>query len=94
MGGATPCGWDDFTTDTTSAQPTGKWVGETEYGDDHFVCNPGQLRPGGREFSAFCKSVYAPAYGFTAVLFDVDLDGRTFGSLPGLAGGAGSPGRA
>ena len=28
LSGRTPCGWDDFTTDTTSAQPTGKWVGE------------------------------------------------------------------
>ncbi len=42
LSGATPCGWDDFTTDKTAAQPNGKWVGDAEYGDDHYVCNPGQ----------------------------------------------------
>ena len=32
VSGATPCGYDDFTTQTTANQPTGKWVGEDEYG--------------------------------------------------------------
>ncbi len=27
LSGATPCGWDDFSTDRTAGQPTGKWVG-------------------------------------------------------------------
>ena len=49
VGGATPCGWDDFTTDTTANQPTGKWVGEIEYGDDHFVCNPARACAGPKE---------------------------------------------
>ena len=84
LGGATPCGWDDFTTDVTSEQPTGKWVGEAEYTDDGYVCAPGRTcAPAAREFSTFCKSVYAPPGGFTAVLFDADLDGRTFDACPG-----------
>ena len=45
---ATPCGWDDFSTDRTAAQPTGKWVGEAEYAADHYVCNPAsRARPSG-----------------------------------------------
>ena len=44
--GATPCGWDDFSTDRTARQPTGKWVGEAEYSADHYVCDPGQALPG------------------------------------------------
>jgi hypothetical protein len=84
LSGGTPCGWDDFTTDVTSRQPTGKWVGEAEYADDDYVCAPGKAcAPAAREFSAFCKSVYTPAAGFTAVLFDADLDGRTFDTCPG-----------
>ena len=86
LSGGTPCGWDDFTTDVTSRQPTGKWVGEAEYTDDDYVCAPGKTcTPAAREFSAFCKSVYAPAAGFTAVLFDADLDGRTFDTCPATA---------
>jgi hypothetical protein len=81
--GGTPCGWDDFTTDVTSLQPTGKWVGEAEYTDDGYVCAPGHSCPPAREFKTFCKSVYAPSYGFTAVLFESDLDGRTFDTCPG-----------
>jgi hypothetical protein len=82
--GATPCGWDDFTTDMTRHQPTGKWVGEAEYTDDGYVCAPGRTCvPAAREFRAFCTSVYAPAAGFTAVLFDADLGGRTFDTCPG-----------
>ena len=45
LAGPTPCGWDDFTTDVTANQPTGKWVGEAEYGADHYVCDPGQMCP-------------------------------------------------
>jgi hypothetical protein len=76
--GATPCGWTDFTTDKTAEQPTGKWIGEAEYTDDDYVCDPGQKCPVAREFSTFCSVVEKPAYGFAAVLFDADLDGGTF----------------
>jgi hypothetical protein len=82
--GGTPCGWDDFSTDATSQQPTGKWVGEAEYTDDDYVCAPGKTcSPAAREFSAFCRSVYAPSYGFAAVLFDAALGGRTFDTCLG-----------
>jgi hypothetical protein len=80
--GATPCGWDDFTTDTTSHQPNGKWVGEIEYGDDGVVCNPGKACPGRKNFTTYCNSVYAPSYGFAAAKLDVDLDGKTFFPCP------------
>jgi hypothetical protein len=80
--GRTPCGWDVFTADHTMSQPTGKWVGEAEYGADHFVCNPGQHCPYKRRFAVFCHRVYAPAHGFAAVKFDVDLDGRIFRPCP------------
>ncbi|GEM_PF-1527847 len=80
--GATPCGWDDFTTDITRRQPTGKWVGEAEYSADHYVCNPGQRCAGRRSFAAFCREVYAPPQGFAAVKFDVNLDGRMFYPCP------------
>ncbi len=83
-----PCSaWRDFSTDKTAAQPSGKWVGEVEYGADHFVCDPGQTGPkceGRRSFASFCRNVYAPAYGFSAMKLDVDLDGKTF--LPCPAG--------
>jgi hypothetical protein len=80
--GRTPCGWDDFSTDRTRNQPTGKWVGEAEYSADHYVCNPGQRCSRKREFSTFCHVVYAPPFGFAAVKFDVDLDGATFYPCP------------
>ena len=80
--GPTPCGWDVFTADHTARQPTGKWVGEAEYGADHFVCNPGQRCPYKRRFATFCRRVYAPAHGYAAVKFDVDLDGRIFRPCP------------
>ena len=78
-----PCGWTDFTTDKTRQQPTGKWVGDAEYTDDGYVCAPGQKCPTAREFSTFCQVVEKPSYGFSAVLFDADLDGRTFDTCPG-----------
>jgi Glycoside-hydrolase family GH114 len=80
--GLTPCGWDAFTTDHTSQQPTGKWVGEAEYSADNYVCNPGQHCSRKRLFRTFCAAVYAPLYGFAAVKFDVNLDGRTFYPCP------------
>jgi hypothetical protein len=80
--GPTPCGWDVFTADHTARQPTGKWVGEAEYGADHFVCNPGQRCPYKRRFATFCRRVYKPAHGYAAVKFDVDLDGRIFRPCP------------
>jgi hypothetical protein len=74
--------WDVFTADRTAHQPTGKWVGEAEYGADHFVCNPGQDCPRKRQFATFCARVYAPPSGFAAVKFDVDLDGKVFEPCP------------
>jgi hypothetical protein len=85
LSGATPCGWDDFTTDKTAAQPNGKWVGDAEYGADHYVCNPGQTgsKCGGQHaYAAFCRTLYDPPLGFAAVKFDVDLDGRVFYPCP------------
>ena len=85
LSGATPCGWDDFTTDKSAAQPTGEWVGDAEYGADHYVCNPGQTGPkcGGKHaFAAFCGAVYDPPLGFAAAKFDVDLDGKVFYPCP------------
>jgi hypothetical protein len=75
LAGATPCGWDDFTA-------AGQWVGEAEYAEDAYVCNPGQPCPGSRSFGAFCRSVYAVPHGFAAVKFDVNLDGRMFDPCP------------
>jgi hypothetical protein len=77
--------WNVFTGDKTAQQPTGKWVGEAEYGADHYVCNPGQTGArctGRRSFAAFCRAVYARPDGFSAVKFDVDLDGRVFLPCP------------
>jgi Glycoside-hydrolase family GH114 len=85
LSGATPCGWDDFTTDKTAAQPNGKWVGDAEYGADHYVCNPGQTgsKCGGQHaYAAFCRTLYDPPLGFAAVKFDVDLDGGVFYPCP------------
>ena len=64
LSGATPCGWDDFTTDKTAAQPNGKWVGDAEYGADHYVCNPGQTGRSARgqhAYAAFCRAAVRPA---------------------------------
>ncbi len=80
--GPTPCGWDVFAADHTARQPTGKWVGEAEYGADHFVCNPGQRCPRRRRFATYCRRVYAPANGFAAVKLGVSLDGRVFFPCP------------
>jgi hypothetical protein len=74
--------WDVFTTARTAQQPTGKWVGEAEYGEDHYVCNPRQNCPHKRLFSTFCARVYAPPDGFAAVKFDVNLDGKVFDPCP------------
>jgi hypothetical protein len=80
--GATPCGWDDFSTDRTAQQPSGKWVGEAEYSADHYVCDPGQRCSGPHAFAAFCHAVWAPAGGFAAVKLDVGLDGGLFHPCP------------
>jgi hypothetical protein len=71
-----------FTADKTASQPTGKWVGEAEYQQDRFVCSPGVHCTRKREFATFCRRVYAPANGFAAVKFDVDLDGKMFYPCP------------
>jgi hypothetical protein len=77
------CGsWHAFTSNKTRTQPTGKWVGEAEYGSDHYVCDPGKPCPHGRTFGAYCRRVYGGKNGFAAVKFDVDLDGRTFYPCP------------
>ncbi len=77
------CGsWHAFTSDKTRAQPTGKWVGEAEYGADHFVCDPGKPCKHGRSFAAYCRRVYGGKNGFAAVKFDVDLDGKVFYPCP------------
>jgi hypothetical protein len=78
------CGaWHVFTADKTAAQPTGKWVGEAEYGADHYVCDPGKPCPHGRRtFAAFCHAVYAGPLGFAAVKFGVNLDGKVFLPCP------------
>jgi len=75
LSGATPCGWDGFTA-------TGKWVGEAEYAEDGYVCNPGQKCTGPHSFGAFCRAVDAVPHGFAAVKFDVGLDGRLFYPCP------------
>ena len=61
LAGPTPCGWDDFTTDVTANQPTGKWVGEAEYGADHYVCDPGQTCPHKKLFATYCTPSTARA---------------------------------
>ncbi|HEX9063760.1 MAG TPA: endo alpha-1,4 polygalactosaminidase [Streptosporangiaceae bacterium] len=77
------CGaWHVFAADKTAAQPTGKWVGEAEYGADHFVCDPGQRCRGRKSFAVFCRHVYSGPDGFAAVKFDVDLNGRVFFPCP------------
>ncbi len=77
------CGsWHVFTLDKTAVQPTGKWVGEAEYGADHYVCDPGQPCRHGRSFAAYCRRVYSGPAGFAAVKFDVNLDGRVFFPCP------------
>lgn len=82
LSGPTPCGYDDFTTDVTPQQPTGKWVGEAEYTQDGYVCKPGQTCGPRHEYSTFCSKVYGRASGFSAGLFDVNLDGRLFFPCP------------
>ena len=84
LSGPTPCGWDDFTTDVTTNQPNGKWVGEAEYVQDHYVCKPSAAcrAPHRSTFSAYCQAVYAPPSGFSAVLFAVDLNDRVFLPCP------------
>jgi Glycoside-hydrolase family GH114 len=77
------CGsWHAFTADKTRAQPTGKWVGEAEYGADHYVCDPGKPCKRGRSFAAYCRRVYGGKNGFAAVKFDVDLDGKVYYPCP------------
>jgi hypothetical protein len=80
--GPHPCGWDAFTSDRTPAQPTGKWVGESEYGADGFVCGPGQACKGKHRYAAYCRTVYSPPSGFAAVRLNVDLDGSVFQPCP------------
>ena len=80
--GPRPCGWDAFTSDRTATQPTGKWVGESEYGADGFVCGPGQACQGKHRYAAYCRTVYGPPNGFAAVRLNVDLDGSVFQPCP------------
>lgn len=82
LAGATPCGWDDFTADTTASQPSGKWVGESEYRQDGFVCDPGQPCTGRRSFTTYCRTVYATEHGFSAIKLSDNLDGALFFPCP------------
>jgi hypothetical protein len=75
LSGRRPCGWDGFTS-------LGKWVGDAEYVEDHYVCAPSASCTGRHRYSAFCSSVYGRVNGFAAVRFDVDLDGRVFQPCP------------
>ena len=75
LGGATPCGWDAFTS-------RDKWVGEDEYREDGFVCAPGQACTGRHRFAAFCRAVYAPPNGFSALRMTDELDGSVFQPCP------------
>jgi hypothetical protein len=82
VSGPTPCGWDDFTTDTTPRQPTGKWVGEVEYAEDGYVCAPGAACTGPHRFASYCRAVGGPPVAFSAMRMDVNLDGRLFQPCP------------
>ena len=86
LSGPTPCGWDDFTTDRSARQPNGKWVGEAEYLQDGYVCPPGATacaaKPHRKSFTAYCKAVYSPPAGYSAVLFTVDLNAKVFYPCP------------
>ncbi len=82
LSGSHPCGWDDFTTDTTAQQPNGKWVGEVEYAEDGYVCAPGVSCAGRRSFVTYCASIGRPVYGFAGMRMDVNLDGRLFQPCP------------
>ena len=82
LSGAHPCGWDDFSTDTTAQQPSGKWVGEVEYAEDGYVCAPGASCTGRHSFANYCASIGRPVYGFAGMRMDVNLDGRLFQPCP------------
>jgi hypothetical protein len=82
LAGPMPCGWDAFTALHTPAQPTGKWVGEDEYVQDGFVCNPGQACTGRHRFAAFCRAVYDGPNGFSALKMSDNLDGAVFLPCP------------
>jgi hypothetical protein len=70
LGGANPCGWDDFTS-------VGRWVGEAEYA---WVCAPGasSCPSPKRTFSAYCAATEDVTNGFSAVKFDLNLDTKNF----------------
>ncbi len=82
LAGRTPCGWDDFSTDVTAHQPTGKWVGEAEYAQDGVVCSPASHCRHRRSFATYCHLIYARPGGFAAVKFSVNLDGTMFFPCP------------
>ncbi len=82
VSGPTPCGYDDFTTQTTANQPNGKWVGEDEYQEDSFVCAPGESCAPKRLYSTYCNTVWAPADGFAATRMTDELDGSVFQPCP------------
>jgi Glycoside-hydrolase family GH114 len=75
LAGPRPCGWDAFTS-------KGKWVGEDEYREDGLVCAPGRSCTGRHAFSAFCRAVYAPPNGFSALRMTDELDGTVFQPCP------------
>ena len=75
LNGLRPCGWDAFTS-------RGKWVGEDEYREDGLVCAPGRSCTGRHAFSAFCRAVYSPPNGFSALRMTDELDGSVFQPCP------------
>jgi hypothetical protein len=75
LAGARPCGWDAFTS-------RGKWVGEDEYREDGLVCAPGRSCTGRHAFAAFCRTVYSPPNGFSALRMTDELDGSVFQPCP------------
>jgi len=75
LNGLRPCGWDAFTS-------RGKWVGEDEYREDGLVCAPGRTCTGRHAFSAFCRAVYSPPNGFSALRMTDELDGSVFQPCP------------
>ncbi len=75
LAGPRPCGWDAFTS-------RGKWVGEDEYREDGLVCAPGRDCTGRHAYSAFCRAVYSPPNGFSALRMTDELDGSVFQPCP------------
>ena len=69
----------------TARQPTGKWVGEAEYGGRPLRVQPWPDRrsaPGGGPLPPSARRSTSRPTGSAAVKFDVDLDGKMFFPCP------------